>query len=261
MYARTKAIIASFGLINEDVNATPFIKSMFARASARNPEFNEIEKINQVKIEAFVLSEKFNRGKIGSQEFKAELLALLGNIEISNEEFWREWNAMINPGNILKTVKDINFALGNSNTLRLYSDTNPAHMESLRSALMKQYLHLDLDCTPAKLEGLNLYLSYREQTNRLGLIENVYTKLQQQVFKPSEIILIVGNPANIEDEMQKSLAEAELKKIQDWCKVRMVQVVLHDKTNKLQDTIKNIISPENRLNTESNQTYSPTVRI
>ncbi len=244
MFLRPKTIIASLGLLNEDVNATPFIQAMLDRAAANNSEFQQIQKITEVKKAAFVLSEQFNRGEIEPEEFKAQLLTLLGGIAIDSKDFWEEWNAMIKPGKIASSIRETKFVVGSNNLLCLYSDTNTKHIQALALAYAKEYIYFNLETSPPKLEELETYLSFREKTNRLGLIEKIYNKLQAKVVRPSEITLIAGNPDNIIDDIQRMLAHAALEKMTVWCREKNVKIVLHDKTNKLEDTIKNILSPK-----------------
>jgi len=246
MNLRKSAFIIPLGLLNEAVNAAPFIKYMLDKASEKNVRFKQEEVLKNIKFQAFLLAEKFNKGEIVPDDFKRSLLNLLDLTDMNDAEFWEQWNAMIKVGDINRAMTDLkNFASDQRHSLLyLVSDTNIKQAEHLQKLYKENGVELKLERNSATLENIPLYLSYQARKNRTALIKDLQTTIDGLTFGVQETVLIVGNPNNVEDMMQRQLAKKEVDDLQAWCKENgNVRLVQHAKQDSVVDTLQRVVTP------------------
>jgi hypothetical protein len=195
-------------------------------------------------MKAFGLSELFNQGKIKPEIFKNNLTCLLG-ITMENEEFWQEWNAMINIGNIAEKIKSFKTsAAENKALIYLNTDTNIVHLEKIASVCKEEMkIQFDASRSPTLLDGIPLYVSCQIGKGRNDLIKEICNKIKEKEFKVDKIILILGDPENIKDKTHQMMAKKELEQISKWTEDNSITICLHKNINALEETMNQLFHP------------------
>jgi hypothetical protein len=256
------AIILSLGMLLEKVDTSGFIGKLLQRAKDENANFDfklELQK------QAFVLSERFNLGKIEPVVFESDLLQLLGIKSMKGEEFWSEWDAMLMLGDIAAKVQQIQ-DIGHRQGALVYlsSDTNPVHLKKIANECVGKGVNLDIPeqpvqlmqpMLPIKLGQFPLYASCRIGKSRQELIKHIVTDIKaKEINKPDEVVLILGNPENVKDKNHQAVAKNECDSITAWCNANNVSVVLHN--NVLEETLTRVFSPDNGADNKIKPTLS-----
>ncbi|MBA3662408.1 MAG: hypothetical protein H0W64_11810 [Gammaproteobacteria bacterium] len=241
MQTRT-AVLLSLGMLLEKVDTSEFIAKLLKIAKEENPDFIFTQSLQK---QGFLLAETFNQGKIESETFASQLLKLLGIKTMPLNEFWNAWDQMVILGNIAEKVHLLQEVGYKHNALMyLSSDTNHSHFNKIVKESENQNIQLDATKQPIQFGQLPLYLSYRIGRNRETLVKHIIDDIRSKDFnKPREIILILGNPANIKDKTARQMAERECAVITAWCKENNVSVKFHN--HSLEETFEQIFNTEN----------------
>ncbi len=235
-------IALSLGMLLEKVDASGFIAKLLKKAKEENAEFSLTPELQK---QSFLLSEQFNRGEITREAFNLRLLALFGIKTMESDEFWAEWNEMITVGNFAEKILLLQeTACREGALIYLYSDTNPVHLEKISKELDEQKIDLYTQDRPMILEHCPLYLSWQFSKNRPELLKELVADIRAKRFnKPDKLILVLGNPDNIQDENLKAVARREFDMITRWANENDVSVSLQN--NSLSETLARIFNPEN----------------
>ncbi len=241
----TTAIILSLGRLQKEVNTDPFIGYMLHVAKAVNSQF---EFTQDMQIKAFQLSEQFNTGLLDVEPaenekiFRIKLLELLHipQDRLSEREFWQRWNEMVVIGDIQAEISNLQaFAAQHKVVFYLHSDTNSQHVQKMQREFPTNTLQIDGN--QAKLGPFPLYLSCLRHTNRLKLIELVDTDISAKALnKPGRIVLIYGDPNNIQNPLHRANAQRELANLQKLpmlTRENPIVLVMDNKALSLQDTL------------------------
>lgn len=240
-----RAVILPLGMMLEKVDISSFIVKMLAQAKKENPNF--VFDATKQK-EAYGLSHQFNLGKLIPSAFMNQLLAVLEIKTMQEKEFWQEWNNMVTVGDIqqqIKNLQDICFAEPVS--FYLVSDTNAPHLDKIAKACNKDNEEPVLDCMhkPMLLEYFRLYASYQYGMNHEDLLNKVLQDVKFKAFnKPTTITLLLGDPNNIDNPMQREVIKQQNAKTIAWCEKKNVAVCLHNNANTLAQTFEKLFQPE-----------------
>jgi hypothetical protein len=242
-----RAIMLSLGMLLEKVDANIFMMKMRAKAKEENPAF---EFTPQILGQAFIWSEQFNQKKLAKNDYKANILKVLGITKMADDEFWKGWNSMVVVGDIAARVNELReFCSENNALIYLDSDTNEVHAEAIMQEVQAKGIPFyKTGSTPAVyfLEEYPIYTTCELGKNRSDLTKYVVTEIKNKEFnKPSEIIRILGNPDNIKNPQQQAFARKECDALTAWCNDNGVTVKLHNNVNTLKETLAQIAGKEN----------------
>lgn len=220
-------IVLSLGMLLNEVNSTPFILKLTAKAKEANQAFQLTSDIQKA---AFGLSAQFNQGK-DADEFKQELLKLFG-IEMDDKEFWTEWNAMLQVGDLpqkLASLKD--FSEKENVSVCLYSDTNERHLRKIAEEAKGD---VEVTKDSVSLNGFRFYPSCRLKKNRDELIQEVCSQVNEE---KNNTTIILGDYNNIQHPAHQKAEKDRFEKISQWCQDNNIHVYAHTKPNTIQETL------------------------
>ncbi|MES2217760.1 MAG: hypothetical protein V4501_05065 [Pseudomonadota bacterium] len=239
------AIILSLGMLLEKVDVSGFIGKLILKAMAKNKDFKFTPALQK---QAFDLSELYNRNGVEAEDFRGQVLQLLGldpASDVNEKEFWDAWQLMVTVGDVAAKIKEVqDVAAKHYSIVYLASDTNGPHVDKIVDESAKHNVILDIDKQPRKFGPFQLYLSFELEKNRLDLIKHIVEVANAQNFKPAGIVLVLGNPENIKDASQKKVVQAECEAITKWCSENNVSVKLLDNTMSLGKNLEQIFTPE-----------------
>ncbi len=232
------AIVLSLGMLLDKVDTSEFNTMLLKKAKEENATFVFTPELQK---QAFGLSESFNKGKIESDQFEAQILQLLGIKTMQSSVFWTEWNKMLTLGNVAEKIQLLQEVARKHNALiYLSSDTNRVHLQKIAD---ESKITLDTTKKPMLFAQFPLYASCQMEKNRQELVKHVVSDIRSKEFnKPDALTLILGNPENVKDKAQQSIAKRECDAIVAWCKDNNVAVKLHN--NLLDETLTQIFVPE-----------------
>lgn len=248
MQARNTGIILSLGMLLDNVDTNAFIGKLIGLAKQKNSEFDFNQELQK---RAFGLSAAFNRGKLDAESFKSQILELLGNPEIESKNFWQEWNRMVSIGKLGEKIQFLQEIQKNHHVLiYLVSDTNLVHLAEISKLCAVHGIVLNMprssfvegEKQPMMLDCYPLYASCEIGKDRHELTKHIVSDIRSKQFnKLAALILVLGNPENIQHPAHKLMAQAECKQITEWCAANDVTVQLHN--NNLQETFEHIFKP------------------
>lgn len=238
----THGLILSTGMLMQAVDMAPFIGFLLGKAKEENAQFALTPALQG---KAFGLANDFNLGKLKPAEFEEQLLAALGISKISGQAFWDEWNKMIKIGAAADKglVYHLQLLQKEKGQARVYlcSDTNPVHLDKLAAECKDQAVALDLSAQPPRLASFPLYTSCDAHKSRFELIQHVVDHLRTKELRgPHPITLVLGDPANIQNELGRDAERAKQAPIVEWCRINDVGIVYH--RGNLEDTLKQALS-------------------
>jgi hypothetical protein len=233
------AIVLPLGMLLEKVEINIFIGTMLKKAKEANAEFVFTAQIQQ---QAFGLAQLYNLNGKSTDDFRTELLKLLGIEGLDAQEFLTEWNKMLTVGDIAKKISDLQtLAARHEFTVYLASDTNIEHLKKIKEQCPDL---LSIDGDAKKLAEFPLYASCYLRKNRIALLEHIVVNIKDQQSNKADVIRVIsGDPKNIQDGVVRGYAEKDCNAIQEWAAHNGVQVNLHDKTVSLADTLEQIFNP------------------
>jgi hypothetical protein len=245
-------IMLSLGMLNQEVDTNKFIAPLLKVVKEQNPDFAPNL---QALAPAFTLAAQFNKGEIKPEQLKEGMLSLF-HVTMQDEEFWNLWNAMITVGDGIKETLDKlkAFSQAENTAICFYSDTNMTHLQFIQAQLQSKGLDLDFQSALMQLEGFVLYPSCHFGQEKIGLIQAIKTKIDEDKDQQAEkILLILGDPKNLDSPAHQAKVVKETQMIQDWAQANKVEVVLHAKAHSLLETLNNAIQL-----VETNQQSAPT---
>lgn len=240
------AVILSLGMLNQTVDTNKFIEPLLMKAKVKNTSFDLTPTL---QTEAFKFSTQFNKGEITPETFKKNILELF-KLNIEENEFWDLWNSMVKVGNVKTKFDELNaFAAGKDLLIYFHTDTNAVHLEQvMKNQYQANGVTLDLTSQPAKLGEFSLYPSYQLGKDRFELVQLLKAKIDEKEFnKPEKIILVLGDPKNIDAPQHRQKAEQDTQQIQLWANTNGVSVVLHQKAENLINTINLALKPSQQM--------------
>lgn len=240
------SVILSLGMLNQTVDTNKFIGPLLMKAKTQNASF---ELTPSLQTQAFKFSTQFNKGEITPETFKKSILELF-NLYIEEKEFWNLWNSMVTTGNVKTKFDELKVLAAEKNLLiYFHTDTNVVHLQQvMKDQYQANGVVLDLNSQPAKLGGFDLYPSYQLGKERFELIQLIKSKIGEKEFnKPEQIILVLGDPTNIDAPSHRLKAQQETEQIQQWANTNGVNVVLHQKAENLINTINLALQPPQQM--------------
>lgn len=234
------ALILSLGTLNQSVNTDAFIGKLTKKAEEQNPGFKLTRELVQ---ECLKLSDTFNRNEVEKESYRQQLTQKLG-VTISPEEFWGWWKEIVTVGpQIRQTMEELNSFSSKSNSLVYFnSDTNVVHLEQLQMEYGKNGVSFRIDSKPAAVANFPVFASCQYGKSRFELVQDMVAAIKAKQFNsPERIVLLTGDPENIKNEMARNAELAKLAKITAWCKEQGVDVVLHNNSRTLVQTLEQAV--------------------
>ena len=230
------AVILSMGMLNQRVNIDAFFGKMVGAAVAANAAFKLTKEITD---KCFSLSARFNRNEIAADTFMQELTQEL-QVVVKPEEFWKWWNDIVTVGSqIGQNLEELNFFGRHHNCLLYFNtDINVVHLEMLQTEYNNNNVKLRVDTSPGLVANFPLYTTCQYHKNRYDLIKIIVYDIKEKQFNsPDRIGLVLGNPDNIKNEQLRTEEKKNLAQISEWCQGEGVEIVLHNNSRPLMETL------------------------
>ena len=230
------AVILSLGMLNQSVNINSFIQWISQKATEKDPNFKLTAEFYQ---ECNGISEAFNRNEINPEKFMTALQSRLGT-DVPADEFWNRWNATVTVGKVEETIVSLKFFCVQNNALLYFnSDINRVHLEKLQAEYTQHKIELDCDSRPGKIDQFRLYASCQYGKSKFELTQQIVEEIQlnKNFNRPDRIILVQGDPDNIQNAKQKAVEIEKVEKLTAWCKDHGVELALHKNARPLAETL------------------------